>query len=284
MSRHNRASLAKRTLEDVDRGFYWNRYGTHISIQADVELCLARTRLVTAKELGAIRRDALAQPPEFPSTILEVCNETTLQGISRLTTEEGRTVAALNFASARHPGGGFLTGASAQEESLARSSALYPSLRRVPEYYENNRDCRSALYTDEMILSPSCPIICDDDGNYLDQVQEASFITSPAPNCRDLSPEQKTLVPMTLRQRAENILAVAVSEGYSTLVLGAWGCGVFGNDPIMVAEVFRDLLKGRWAGRFEKVCFSIYDPPHNGRIDPLVNFTFCAFTRAFTAE
>ncbi|CAM5555897.1 TIGR02452 family protein [Streptomyces avidinii] len=63
-------------------------------------------------------------------------------------------------------------------------------------------------------------------------------------------------------------------HGYRRLVLGAWGCGVFRNDPEQVAEAFRGLLAGRFAGAFDRVVFGILDPAPATRE---------AFARAFPA-
>jgi uncharacterized protein (TIGR02452 family) len=187
----------------------------------------------------------------------------------------GGFVAALNFASAKNPGGGFLNGATAQEESLARSSALYASLLTAPEYYERHREMSSALYSDTMILSPNCPIIRDDDGWLLDEPLLVGFITSPAPNAgvaRNCAREFNQ-IPSIIARRSEYILALAASHGYTRLVLGAWGCGVFRNDANVVASAFVGHLRGMWAGRFESVLFSVLDTSASQAI-------FQAFQRA----
>ena len=64
-----------------------------------------------------------------------------------------------------------------------------------------------------------------------------------------------------LTERAGRVLAVAARHGVRTLVLGAWGCGVFRNDPVTVARVFRGHLAddGAFAGRFARVVFAVYD-------------------------
>jgi uncharacterized protein (TIGR02452 family) len=184
----------------------------------------------------------------------------------------------LNFASAKNPGGGFLSGSQAQEESLARSSALYASLMEAWTFYERHREGSSMLYSDAMIVSPDCPIIRDDDGALLPEPHAATFITSPAPNAgaaEQNRPEEVPQIPAVLERRAEFVLAVAAAEGATELVLGAWGCGVFRNDPEMVADAFaRHLRHGPWQGRFARVIFSVLDRA----AEPT---TFEAFRRAF---
>jgi|GEM_PF-4983582 len=90
-----------------------------------------------------------------------------------------------------------------------------------------------------MVWSPRCPVFRKDDGDLLDEPHLATFITSPAPNAGaagDTRPDELPQIRDVLRQRAEYVLALAASHGYKRLVLGAWGCGVFRNDPQLVAN------------------------------------------------
>jgi uncharacterized protein (TIGR02452 family) len=228
-----------------------------------------------------IRKESLARPHEPLTTTFEIVNETTLAGIARLLTCGCGPVAALNFASAKNPGGGFLNGSQAQEESLARSSALHASLLRAWEFYERHRASPTLLYSDAMILSPHCPIFRDDDGMLLEQCRLASFITSAAPNAGAAAtnrPDEVPHIAEVFRRRSEYVLALAALHGYKHLVLGAWGCGVFRNDPGLVAAAFADhLRRGAWSGRFERVVFSVLDT------SPAQD-TFAAFQRALGQE
>ncbi|MEW2560739.1 TIGR02452 family protein [Streptomyces griseorubiginosus] len=173
-------------------------------------------------------------------------------------------VAVLNFASARNPGGGFLNGAQAQEEALCRASALYTCLLRAREFYDHHRAHRDPFYTDRVIHSPAVPVFRDDRGRLLDSAHLVGFLTAAAPNAgvvRRTAPERVAELPRALAVRAEQVLSVAVAAGYRRLVLGAWGCGVFQNDPAQVAGAFRTLLApgGRFAGAFEHVVFGVLD-------------------------
>jgi uncharacterized protein (TIGR02452 family) len=146
---------------------------------------------------------------------------------------------------------------------LARSSALHASLLRSREFYERHRSSRSLLYSDAMILSPGCPVFRDDDGNLLESPRHVTFITSPAPNrgaAATNAPHELPLIPDVFGRRSEYVLALAAAHGYKRLVLGAWGCGVFRNDPAIVARAFASHLRhGAWFGRFERVVFSVLD-------------------------
>jgi uncharacterized protein (TIGR02452 family) len=215
--------------------------------------------------LVEIREQALARPAIAETTAFELANETTLQGAARLTeTGQYGRIGVLNFASAKNPGGGFLGGAKAQEESLARSSGLYHSLLRCPDYYTFHRKLDTCLYSDWMIFSPDCPVLRTDRGDWLETPFVVSFITSPAPNAGAIQanePHNLPKIPAVLRERMGKLLALAVHHGCDALVLGAWGCGVFRNDPQLVASSFWEYLRPQapfW-GYFKKVRFSVLD-------------------------
>jgi uncharacterized protein (TIGR02452 family) len=261
MSRESRKAIAEQTLRIIERGSYTAPAGATVDIAAAIAACCAATRLHSRDDLVQLERNVLASPSPGHATRIEVVNETTLSGLRRLVVDGD--VAALNFASAKNPGGGFQSGAQAQEESLARSSALYASQLVALAFYETHRASRSLLYSDAMIASPGCPVFRDDDGTLLDAPYRAHFITAAAPNAGAIAQQRHDELPLiesTLRRRAELVLALAASQGWRRLVLGAWGCGVFRNDPRMVAEIFNTLLRGDvWSGRFEHVVFSVLD-------------------------
>lgn len=261
MSRSLRQEIARETVEIVERGNY-EVHGQRVDISAALHECLAATQYLTGDALNRLRRSVLAAQTEAFTTEVTVVNETTLCGLIRLSAQSNEPIAVLNFSSAKNPGGGFLNGSQAQEESLARSSALYASLQSKFDFYVHHRGLDSCLYTDSMILSPGCPVFRDDDGKFLPKPIRASFITSPAPNrgaVADNRPQELPLIPEVLRCRAELVLALAAGQRYSRLILGAWGCGVFRNDPTEVAEAFAFHLRGQWAGRFKQVLFSVLD-------------------------
>jgi uncharacterized protein (TIGR02452 family) len=194
---------------------------------------------------------------------------TTLEAAGQLAGQYQR-VAVLNFASARNPGGGFLGGSQAQEESLARSSGLYTCLTQFKEMYSfNARPESTGLYSDHLIYSPAVPVLRADNGQWLPQPQLLDIITAPAVNAGALARNSPELLPQlvpTMRQRLRLVLAVAARHGVEALVLGAWGCGVFGNEPGQVAELFAEVLAEPGVrARFRHLDFAIFDPkpPHS---------------------
>lgn len=250
--------IARETEAIVEAGFYRTPQGREVSIERALTAALSGTRLYGPEPVPVAALDHDRTP------VIEVTGESSLRAAARMTGERPGKVAVLNYASARNPGGGYLNGAQAQEETLCRGSALYVTLRRAPEYYAHHRAERGAFYTDRVIHSPGVPVFRDDRGRLLDTPYTAGFLTSPAPNAgviRRTAPESAHLIPAALASRAERVLEVAAVRGYRRLVLGAWGCGVFQNNPAEVAGVFRALLAdgGRFAGHFEQVVFGILD-------------------------
>lgn len=264
MNRSKAAQLGADTLRLIEQGGYDNRHGTRVPLAAKVAACVAGTALIRPNEWPAIHRRAgeLARAAADRRPRVEVTGETTLAAARRLV-DGGATVLALNFASAKNPGGGFLGGSRAQEESLARSSALYPSLCTQQPYYDANRAGARAVYTDHAIYSPRVPVFRDDDGALLDAPYDVSFLTMPAVNVSAMRQHgrlDRDVVFRTMARRVGHVLALAAERGYRMLVLGAWGCGVFGNDPRLIAGFFAEALAKEVGECFEHVTFAVFDP------------------------
>jgi uncharacterized protein (TIGR02452 family) len=203
MSKMKRKEIARDTVNILQCGYYNVPRGKTIDISESLSSCLTQTRCYNPESLVQLEAEVLSESPAFLETKFRVENETSLQGAARLARLETFTkIGVLNFASAKNPGGGFLKGSQAQEESLARSSGLYQSLLRCPEYYEFNRNSRSLLYSNHIIYSPGCPVFRTDDGTLLDEPYCVDFITSPAPNLGAIErnePKAKKQVPEVLR-------------------------------------------------------------------------------------
>jgi uncharacterized protein (TIGR02452 family) len=252
--------VASENLAIFERGTYTPPSGAPVFIADAVARAVRGTRLHRPDDpLDLPTRDPLPAP-----RTIEVTGETTAAAARRLVEREGvEHVAALNFASAKNPGGGFLRGAKAQEEDLARCSALYPCLIAQPDYYAANRASGSMLYTDHIVYSPGVPFFRDDRYDLLPSAFLVSMITAPAPNAGEhLSrhPDGRADVLATLERRAERVLRIAAIHGHRALVLGAWGCGVFRCAPAEVAGVFARLLDAApFAHAFDRVVFGVYD-------------------------
>ena len=151
-------------------------------------------------------------------------------------------IAVLNFASYRNPGGKFIDGSNAQEECLCHRSNLYNILKNFESYYKaNNKEPNKNLYTDRALYIPNV-IFHDEARNH---IVKADVITCASPNWTaakkwDVSQVENTLV---LAQRIQFIKDIAEFEAPNVLILGAWGCGVFGQNPRTVAKLFNFIFK-----------------------------------------
>lgn len=207
-----------------------------------------------------------AEPPEdveparFGVTEVCVVNADTLT--AALVVEDS---IALNFANASTPGGGYLHGAAAQEEDLCRLlPQLHPSLVNCPAYPIRPD---TALVTRGLLAVRQAgtyePLSA---GPNNDGVPECSMVTSamPAHNPRPGSPEWNT----TVRLRIRAVLHASKQAGYPNLILGAFGCGAFGNPPDLVARMFVEQLRSpEFAGSFSRVVFAIIDPKKDGNLE-----------------
>lgn len=268
------AAVARHTVQLVREGQYRSPDGRLVSIREDVARAVAGTRLY-------LPDDELPEPdrPQQPLTV-EVTRESTLAAGRRL----GPGTAALVFASARNPGGGFLTGAKAQEEDIARASALYECLLTAEEYYDHHRASRDLRYTDRVIYCPDVPVFRGDDGTLLAEPYGLSFLVAAAPNLGAILTNQPDLagtVPAVLKRRAERVLRIAMAHGHRQIVLGAWGCGVFRNPPEIVAEAFRHALTE--VPGFQRVVFAILDRTGDSPTFSAVNDAVAAWPRAGAA-
>jgi uncharacterized protein (TIGR02452 family) len=261
-NRNERATIAAETVQILSAGSYVGPSGKTISILPELNYAINETRLFAP---GQLARIAAVGPTRHATPQIRVTSCSTLSAARQLHGVYGaERIALLNFASARNPGGGFLSGSQAQEESLARASGLYASLSRMTDYYGANRRSQSALYTDHMIYSPLVPVFRDDDDRLLDDPWSVSMITAPAVNAgvvRSREPENVSQIREVMNHRIDGVLALAVHHGHDALVLGAWGCGVFANDPREVAALFASHLldQGRYSQAFAEVVFAILD-------------------------
>ncbi|MEM7626106.1 MAG: TIGR02452 family protein [Planctomycetota bacterium] len=169
-------------------------------------------------------------------------------------------------------GGGLIGGSQAQEESLARSSALYATLTAAPVYYKVNRVCGTGLYTDHMILSLGVPVFRDDDGLLLTELYEMGFVTAPADSAGAVArnePEHADEIVSRMRRLIVLLPELVESEGYRYLVLGVWGCGMLRNEPAVIAGLFAEHLlgDGEFIRSFVLVVFAVLNQPDGSTIE-----------------
>lgn len=251
--------MAKDTLDILAKKYYINEHNEKINIENELEVSTKGTLLFYPDELSELANNEL--PETHFETQFEVWRCSSLKAILQLAEEENQEkIMCLNFASAKNPGGGFINGAEAQEESLARTSGLHESLLQGWDYYKIHRAMESCFYTDMMIYSPKVPVFRKDKGELLPKPVLCNFITSPAVNAgvvKRQEPERAHEIFGAMDVRTDKMLALALHQGNETLILGAWGCGVFKNDPKEIAELFKKHLHGKYKNKFKRVVFAI---------------------------
>ena len=165
-----------------------------------------------------------------------VVKDTTDGALFKLVQAEAGKVALLNFASYKNPGGGFLQGSSAQEESLCMVSNLYNIISGFGQYYEyNNHHLNKGLYTDRALYSPNVIFIDPSSGD----IHKCDVITCAAPNKSLIryGNFDETENAAALTERIRFLRDICITEKVNTVILGAWGCGVFMQNPGMVATL-----------------------------------------------
>ncbi|MFE0465166.1 TIGR02452 family protein [Kitasatospora sp. NPDC058965] len=247
------SNLAAENERIAEAGQYTSPTGAAVSVAAALDAARAGT--------VSHAPDLVADPTGPFTGRTEVTDEDSMRAARRLTGAGVDHLAVLNFASARNPGGGYLRGAKAQEEDLCRTALLYRCLVEAPDYYEAHRASSDLHYSHRVIFSPHVPVIRDGHRALLERPYRVSFLTSPAPNAGQLalrSPDHRVDVTGTLAERARRVLGVAARHGVRELVLGAWGCGVFRNDPTEVADAFAVAL-GTHGAPFTRITFAVLD-------------------------
>ena len=222
------------------------------------------------------------------SAIIKVTNRDTFTAAKEYaniinSTNEG-FVGVLNFASSTNPGGGVTKGSTAQEECLCRCSNLYLTLYQekcIREYYNVNKKYMSNLGSDAIIYSRNVYVFKDKDYNML-PVKDRFYVdvlTCAAPNLRenprnqyntDASEEKLTLTDEELYnihvKRSRNILNVAIKNEDDYLILGAFGCGAFRNNPEIVAKAYKDVLQD-YMYCFKVIDFAIIDGKYSNNYE-----------------
>ncbi len=238
-----------------------SRAGHYVSIgQRRVEVSAAIQQAVTNTRVYPPGTTLPEITARFDHTEIEVTNETTLNAARRLIAAGERPV-ALNFASATNPGGGFLTGARAQEESLCWSSGLYACLEQQ-SMYDFHRQRHDPLYTNYTLYSPDVPVFRDDEGDLLDEPYRCSFLTSAAVNATALlqrDSSRRSEIKPAMLDRIHKVLTLGAAHGHTSIVLGAWGCGAFGNDGAEMAAWFDRVLQTDLRGVYNHVVFAVLD-------------------------
>lgn len=265
-NKSGRTEIAKHSLHIIENGYYTAANGDKVIVKDKIAHSVAQTRTYTPGTMQALKEEVLAMDKDKFDCSIEVWNCSTIEAMQKL--KGSAKTGILNFASAKNPGGGFLGGASAQEESLARSSSLYAALSKDRSMYEYNRSRTTLLYSDYLIYSPETIFWFDDEGDFLPELLVADVITSPAPNrgaiLQNNWKDELELLPEVFKERIMQVLSIAYKQECDTLILGAWGCGVFRNEPADVAAYFDEVIHKHFRSAFKHIVFAIYDRSKDG--------------------
>lgn len=249
--------LGREAMQVIELGLYASPTSRQVDVAADIASARARTT-----HLPPDHRHTFPRTGEH-ATVIEVTEETSLTA-ARRHVEQGLRSLVLNFASPTVPGGGFLAGERAQEEYHCRSSALFACQVDGPMYAFHLQQA-NALRSDAMIYSPDVPVFRDDEHRMLERPFKVAFISAAACDARDVAPLDQPKIPGAMGARIVKVLAAAQANGHDALVLGAWGCGNFANDPALIADLFRQALEGPFKGAFRRVTFAIVDTTSDQR-------------------
>lgn len=229
MAKIDRREIAKQTVEISKRGFYTSINGNIVKFDTKINSEFWKS--------DDIKK--LSPTQNFVNTIYTCVNENVVDTVLSLKDNIG----VLNFASAKNPGGGFLNGSMAQEEAIAYSSNLYLHQIDTP-YYALNREYKSKMYLDNMIFS-KVTFFRDGKFNLIDNPRIVSVLTAPAVNMGQVKQKGENIetAKNVMYKRMELILNLFAEKGCETIVLGAFGCGVFKNEPEEIAKNWVALLK-----------------------------------------
>ena len=177
-----------------------------------------------------------------------------------------KPVLVLNFANPVNSGGGVYRGARAQEEDLCRRSSLLRSLENssAEGYYRYNRNLRTYMGSDAMIFSPEVEVFRDEEYALMEETAVVAVVTCAAPLVSyGLEGMSESEYEDMFYTRIVRLLKCAAYLGYEDLVLGAWGCGAFGNDAALVSDLFSRALENlhfgdrKAQGLFHSVVFAV---------------------------
>lgn len=241
----NNIEILEETLQILDAGHYEvngkevklrlskeRMEASHVLLPADVQdICgrdLTRAAIPGQCKIGCVKQDSYV-------AAIEIMRD------RQNAEEQSKPVLVLNFANPVNIGGGVYKGAKTQEEDLCRRSSLLRSLETQHSllYYNYNRKLHTHMGSDAMIFSPEVEIFRDEHGGLMDETVIVAVLTCAAPMISyGLEGMSEREYQRMFYNRIVGMIKCAADFGYEDLVLGAWGCGAFGNDAAVVSDLF----------------------------------------------
>lgn len=263
----------------------------NIAVFKDTEkLCKTNQKLSESVKRATASQKLILEADDLPEQKKDIYEDEAKVIVSRKRTYEAASVykehhvAVHNFASASNPGGGVVNGANAQEECLCRCSGLYFCLNTPAmwdSFYKPHRDSHDPIHNDDIIYTPGVTVFKTDTATpqLMDESEwyDVDVITCAAPNLRNqpsnrynsgdgnkqVVMKDKDLLALH-EKKLRRILEVVLSEGCDTVILGAFGCGAFQNNPEIVALANKNVIKD-YLYAFRTIEFAVYCPPRDDR-------------------
>lgn len=288
--RNDNITMLQNTLDIFTQGYYI-KSGKRINLKLLPEQ-MREIAVYLPKDIQAIRDNEAFSMKNSGSQIQIDCLNMDSYSVARrrakdrtlsLDPEKKQQVLVLNLANPVHPGGGVRRGARAQEEDLCRKSSLLLSLEttEAAKYYNYNKALHTYMGSDALMITPQVEIIKDENGELLEESVVAAVMTCAAPMLRNgLEGRFEQEYEDMLYRRMCGMLTAAAHLGYQMLVLGAWGCGAFGNDAHVVSDLFcRSIKEFKYAGKkaedyFRSIDFAVLDHSRD-------QYNFREFSRNF---
>ena len=263
----------------------------NIAVFKDTErLCKSNPKLSESVKKATAAQKLILEGDDLSEQKKDIYEDVAKVIVSRKRTYEAASaykenhVAVHNFASASNPGGGVTNGASAQEECLCRCSGLYFCLNTPAMwdgFYKPHRDAHDPIHNDDIIYTPGVTVFKTDKATpqLMNESEwyDVDVITCAAPNLRDQPSNRyntgdgnkqvvmndKDLLALH-EKKLRRILEVVLSEGCDTVILGAFGCGAFQNNPEVVALANKNVIKD-YLHAFKNIEFAVYCSPRDDR-------------------
>jgi uncharacterized protein (TIGR02452 family) len=251
-------AIAKETNAIVEAGEYVSPSGRVVALRDAIDRAVTSTRVLREAELEAKKPTA---PNHARVHLWPMRSGACAQ---RLLAQGAHKVALLNYANGTTPGGSYLGGSRAQEESLCRCSALYRCLtsERAKPFYDDNIALKSEMSLGNLIVSDDVPFFRDEDLNLLEDPFVTTVITGAAPRVVGLKLDERSLLPAIFARRTRYVFAAAADAKCDAVIVGPWGCGAFRNDPKVVAAAFADAVN-IWRGAFKDIVFATWGHDDN---------------------
>ena len=265
-----RVKILRETMKAAEDGCYFVEE-REVKLPFSFEQ-IKEVTLYTPEQISQLSEQDLS---ETKSVRVTFRNQDTLEAAFELhqrRKENEKPVLVLNFANPHRPGGGIRSKPGTQEEHLCVKTTVLCSLETEEAwpFYQTNLDCGTQAQTDTILISPNTMVIRNPDLSLREDPFPIAVMTVAAPIASRMEQEELPNLEKILRSRIRGMLRTATAEGYTQLVLGAWGCGNFGNDPELVARLFHDNL----TGNFEEVTMAVFDNSED-------QYRYSCFARCF---